>query len=340
MSPIGHAARQPAMAATGGTPAAAGGTSAAADTKPGSGATAPGSGAMALGTGAAAIGSGGSTDGPAITTLMAVAARTAVAIRGLVIVNVLAQLVIWRDFYSADPWRLAGPVTAIAWAGLVMASLRRWQPGWRFAAADTMVQVVLALTAVGCVPPVMRGDSANWLYITTIGQLVVPAWFAPAVAMPLACASAAAYWAGSVLATGGTGSSSPAAASALLIGAAAVAWWGRRMLFRRAAAADRALAQADAESRSQYVLLSRNIERREHERLLHDTVINTLTALARPPHGVSGGPGEIVGRCQHDVTLVEHALGDPDGGAGAAGLPDGACWPASRRSPARCGPAG
>jgi signal transduction histidine kinase len=284
MSLIGHSARQRAVGAVGGTPA-----------------------------------------GPAVTTLMAVAARTALAIRGLVIVYVLAQLVIWRDFYAADPWRLAGPVAAISWAVLVMAYLQRRQPGWRFAATDTGVQVVLALTAVGCVPPAMRGDSANWLYITTIGQLVVPAWFAPAVAMPLACASGAAYWTGSILSTGGTGSSSPAAASALLVAAAAVAWWGRRMLFQRASAADRALAQADAESRAQYVLLSRNIERREHERLLHDTVINTLTALARPPIGGAGGggPGEIVGRCWHDVTLMEHALGDPDGGAGAAGLPDG-----------------
>lgn len=266
---------------------------------------------------------GDSPAGPAIITLMAVAARTALAIRGLVIGYVLAQLGIWHDFYAADPWRLTGPVAAMAWAGLVMACLRKRQPGWRLAATDTAVQVVLALTAVGCVPPAMRGDSANWLYITMAGQLVVPAWFAPALALPLACASAAAYWAGSVLATGGTGTSSPGAASALLLAAAAVAWWGRRMLFRRAAAADRALAQADNESQAWYVRLSRSIERREHERLLHDTVINTLTALARPPTGGGAGLDEIVGRCRHDVTLMEHALGDPGRDADAAGPPDG-----------------
>jgi signal transduction histidine kinase len=63
------------------------------------------------------------------------------------------------------------------------------------------------------------------------------------------------------------------------------------------------------------VALSRNIERREHERLLHDTVLNTLTALARP--GV-GSVTDAVARCQHDVALMEQALGHPGDGQAAA----------------------
>ena len=97
------------------------------------------------------------------------------------------------------------------------------------------------------------------------------------------------------------------AAAVFLLSVAVAVWWGYRVLYRRAARADAALARADRESRDQYVLLSRGAERREHERLLHDTVLNTLTALARLG---SGGTAEVIGRCWHDVTLVEHVLGE------------------------------
>jgi signal transduction histidine kinase len=62
--------------------------------------------------------------------------------------------------------------------------------------------------------------------------------------------------------------------------------------------------------------LSRNIERREHERLLHDTVLNTLTALARAGPGDAAG---VVSRCRRDVALIEAALNDPDEADGATG---------------------
>jgi hypothetical protein len=87
------------------------------------------------------------------------------------------------------------------------------------------------------------------------------------------------------------------------------------MLDSRATRADAALEQADQDSREHHIVLSRNIERREHERLLHDTVLNTLTALARAG---KGDAGEAVGRCRHDVALMEDALSDP-GDADQAG---------------------
>ena len=87
-------------------------------------------------------------------------------------------------------------------------------------------------------------------------------------------------------------------------------WTARGMLYRRAARADLGFATADQEARDQYVVLSRNIERREHERLLHDTVLNTLTAISRG----AGGPAAVVARCRQDIALLEHVLtdsGDP-----------------------------
>jgi signal transduction histidine kinase len=108
----------------------------------------------------------------------------------------------------------------------------------------------------------------------------------------------------------------------LLLAAAAMHRCLRQMLYHRVTRADIALSHADQEARDQYVVLSRNIERREHERLLHDTVLNTLTALAR-----AGGNDtrEVVGRCRHDISLIEHALSDPGdpGDPGAAARPYG-----------------
>ena len=63
------------------------------------------------------------------------------------------QVVIWHSFYTADPWRLAAPVLAAAWAAAVAAYLRRRWPSPLFAWVDSAVYVALALGAQGCVPP-------------------------------------------------------------------------------------------------------------------------------------------------------------------------------------------
>jgi signal transduction histidine kinase len=91
--------------------------------------------------------------------------------------------------------------------------------------------------------------------------------------------------------------------------------FGRRELYGRAEAADATLDAAAAAASEQYAILARNIERREHERLLHDTVLNTLTALARDG---ADDPTRAVSRCRQDVALIEEALGDQDGLAAGA----------------------
>ena len=131
------------------------------------------------------------------------------------------------------------------------------------------------------------------------------------LSVPLALASPAAYLIG-VERMPGTGSRMMVAAAVLLIMVASVHIYGRRALYRRAAAADAALAEADRAAREQYVILSRNVERREHERLLHDTVLNTLTALARVGPDDRDDVAGVVSRCRQDVALIEAALSDPD----------------------------
>jgi signal transduction histidine kinase len=254
--------------------------------------------------------------GPAQTTLRAAATRTASIIRCVGIIAALAQVIIWHSYYLAVPWRLAGPAVAVAWGLAAMARLLRRWPTWQFAALDSGFYVLLALCAQWYLPPVLRGDSANWVYIMVLGQLVAPAWFTPsAVLAVLTLASVTAYWAGAVITPAdGSASASPVTACVLLLAVATAAWVGRRMLYRRAITADTALVRADQEAAEQYVLLTRHTERREHERLLHDTVLNTLTALARG----GGSAGDVVSRCGQDVRLIEAALAGPDEAAGAA----------------------
>jgi len=264
--------------------------------------------------------------GPAITALRAVASSTACIIRCLAIAYIALQVLIWHSFYAADPWRLAGPLAAMAWAAIVVAYLRgRWRQAWWRDGLDSAASVLLALGAGWCVPPAVRGDTTNWLYIALVGQLFVPAWLAPAAsAAPLALISAAAYLAGTAVTPAvRPGGSSAAVSAALLVAIAAAAWFARLMLERGAITADATLATADREAREQRVALSRTTERREQERLLHDTVLNTLTAIGRGGQAGQDEASQLRGRCQRDVAMLQYALSDPGDPAKVAGRPFG-----------------
>jgi len=234
--------------------------------------------------------------------------RLALVVRCAAITYIAVQVAIWYPFYAADPWRLAGPAAAVAWAAAAIAYLQRRTPAPLFACADSAVYLAFALGGETFVPPAIRGAAFSWLVISISSHLLVPAWYAPAFySVPLAVVSPVAYWVGARAA--GANIRTMLAAVSLLIVVASIHSYGRRQLVGRAAAADAALDQADRAAGEQYVILSLNVERREHERLLHDTVLNTLTALAR-----AGGDDmpEVVSRCRRDVALIEAALRDPD----------------------------
>ncbi|MCW2893138.1 MAG: hypothetical protein JWO75_2627 [Actinomycetia bacterium] len=249
--------------------------------------------------------------GPAMTTLRSVIAYLATMIRCAGIVYIVVEVVIWHSFYTAAAWRLAAPALAVAWGAAVIVYLRRYLPSPVVACVDSAVYVALALGAQACVPPAARDSAFSWLVIAMSGQLIVPAWYwyAPgALPVLLALASPLAFWAGAMLQPV-TDARTLAGATILLLAIGLVHGGGRRLLYGRAAAADADLDRADQAAREQYAILCRNIERREHERLVHDTVLNTLTSVAR-----SGGDAaaEVVARCRQDVTLMEAALSAGD----------------------------
>lgn len=246
-----------------------------------------------------------------MTTLRSVIAYLATMVRCAGIVYILVEVVIWHSFYTAAVWHLAAPALAVAWGALVIVYLRRYLPSPVVACVDSAVYVALALGAQACVPPATRDSPFSWLVIAMSGQLIVPAWYwyAPgALPVLLALASPLAFWAGAMLQPV-TDAMTLAGAAILLLVIGLVHGGGRRLLYGRAATADADLDRADQAAREQYAILCRNIERREHERLTHDTVLNTLTSVAR-----SGGDAvaEVVARCRQDVALMEAALSADD----------------------------
>jgi signal transduction histidine kinase len=265
-------------------------------------------------------GSGTVPIGPAMTTLRSIVAYIASMVRCAGIVYIVVQVVIWHSFYTVTSWRLTAPALAVAWAVTITVYLRRRWPSRLLTCADSAVYVALALGAQACVPPAVRDDTFSWLVISMSGQLMVPAWYAPgALSAPLALISPMAYWAGAVLQPV-TDRRTLTGAAILLIIIGLVHGYIRRVLYGRAAVADAALDAADQAASEQYAILSRNIERREHERLLHDTVLNTLTALTRAGRD---DVAEVVNRCRRDVALIEGALGDPGDLAAGARRPSG-----------------
>ena len=267
-------------------------------------------------------GSGSAPIGPAMTTLRSVIAYLALIIRCAGIVCIVVQVVIWHSFYTDASVRLLPPALAVAWGVTAAAYLRRHWPSPFLACADSAFYLALALGAQACVPPAIRDSAFNWLVISMSGQFMVPAWFAPGVlSVLLAVSSPLAYWAGALLQPV-TDVRAVAGSGILLLAVGLAHRYGRQVLYGRAAVADADLDRAGQAARERYAILCRNIARREHERLLHDTVLNTLTALARADGDVVA---EVVTRCRQDVALIEAALGGADDltadSAGAPGEP-------------------
>jgi signal transduction histidine kinase len=258
--------------------------------------------------------------GAAMTTLRSVVAYLACMLRCAEIVYIVVQVGIWHSFYTAAPWRLTAPVLIAVWSAVLVAWLRRRGPSAPLACADFAVYAALAVAAQACVPPAVRDDTFSWLVISMSGQVMVPAWYAPtALSVLIGLISPAAYLAGALLQPAADIRTAAAAAALLLVVGLSHVYL-RRVLYGRAVAADAGLEEADQAARGRYALLRATIERREHERLVHDTVLNTLTALARAGGQPGAGPAAAAAsRCQQDVALVEAALGSPGDLTGDSG---------------------
>jgi signal transduction histidine kinase len=200
---------------------------------------------------------------------------------------------------------LAGPGVALAWSLAAAAYLRRDLPSPSLACLDCAVYGLVVVFAQGCVPPEVRDSAFSWVVISASGQLMVPSWYAPgAVSALIAVQSPLAYLTGALLQPVSDVRTMTGAALLLLVIGVGHGY-GRRVLFGRAAVADANLRRADQAASDQYAMLRAARERRENERLVHDTVLNTLTALSLAD---GGDPAMAASRCRQDVGLIEEAL--------------------------------
>jgi signal transduction histidine kinase len=159
-------------------------------------------------------------------------------------------------------------------------------------------------------PPAQVGDSANWLYVQIAALLVITAWaFRPVTATILVAAVCGSYYLGAaVVAPTPDDATGLVEASWALAGIAVVWGAGLRVVVWRVSRTDQALASAAVADGIELAALDIARDRREQERLLHDTVLNTLTALARG----TASPAAAAERCRDDVDRVRRLLtGDP-----------------------------
>ena len=227
-------------------------------------------------------GSSATPIGPAMTTLRSVVAPLASMVRSAGIVYIVVQVVIWHSFYTADcgdwrPRRGGGLGARRSWSACGGAGPPPLWPGW----TPPFTWRSRSAREAACHRRSATTCSAGWSSACRASFSSRRGTRPRALSALLALIIPAAYLGRRVAAARhrqkdpGRGGDPPdrrrARARARPPG-----------LYRRAAAAGRGRGRAaEASAGEQYAVLSRNIERREHERLLHDTVLNTLTALAR-----------------------------------------------------------
>ncbi len=258
--------------------------------------------------------------GFAVASHGAVMARAAVLFRVLTGVLSLAQVAIWWSWVWAHPWTLAGPLAATGWTVIVAVLLARHGLDPRISSLELALAGPLACFGALLVPPATVGDAANWVYVTVGGVTVTAAWCLPVrAAVPAVASVAAAYWAGAAM----VGPSGPAPGvpvrSVVLLAVITTVWaLAVRTCRAHAADADIDLVAAVRRHRIATITRSRTQDRREQERIVHDTLVNTLTGIAmngaRPLDQVTPGATatvrtvDIRGRCADDLSVLEAFL--------------------------------
>ncbi len=282
------AARRPA-------PGAAAGTFGAAVTD-----TAFGAAALELGRASAEL-------GRAHRALARVMAGVLVALHAVAIVLSVGYLLVWR-WYDDQPAATVAAVTTVAWDVAFCAIARRRGVGRPLAAASAAIALALLLTADRWLPPESLGDSGNFIFLAAVNGAVAVIW-----AFPAATAAPLVVLLGAGALVGGWGHFPQAVVqAALLVLAPGLLGLSIGRLREAARVADRRWANVVARYRGEAVVLAVARDRRERERIIHDTVLNTLTGIAW-----GGGRDAALARqrCASSLAAVRDLL-DPDGPGG------------------------
>nr|MDT0663955.1 hypothetical protein [Micromonospora sp. DSM 115978] len=220
---------------------------------------------------------------------------------------VIAALPSWY----LTPTHVVVPALAAGW-GVVFAlgclrqrRLTRWLAG-----GEAAVGLLLAVTVTISVPPDELQGGPSWVLLRLIGSSITLVWFArttlwlPYVVV-LATTTTMTTWVfGDVPPT----TSLPPVASVVVVTVlfAVIA----ERLRAGARSTDAWLATVDEREHSSAVAAARLNDLRESERMVHDTVLNTLTGLSWGAY--SAPDDDLRARCRRDVSRCEDVLGGTD----------------------------
>ncbi len=228
--------------------------------------------------------------------------RTFAALRALSIIFLFSFVSVWLSWYAGHPAGMAAAAATAAWgATFIGVSLRRGL-GPVLATGNVAVAAGLAVSAPYCLPGETIGTPGTWLMTAATHSCVVAAWVFPAWAFAAALAAVA----GAMMIGGVSEPSRMAVAVVLLMSLAALFRVVAVQLRRLAARADRRLEVAAARHRAETIRAARARDQRERERILHDTVLNTLTGI-----GWGGGSDvELAARQCREATVAVRELLD------------------------------
>ncbi|MCM3884334.1 ATP-binding protein [Frankia sp. R82] len=232
-----------------------------------------------------------------------------VALRAVALVLTVFYLVAW-DWYRDHPVA-AGVLclTAVWHVVFCLVGLRRGV-GPVLAAVGAAIALPLGVAAGSLLPDQSIGDSGNFVFLAVVNASVAAVW-----AFPRRVAGATLLLLAAGVLIGGWGHSPQVFTQTLLLLAApGLLGMSIGRLRQIARTADRRWANVVARHRAEAIVFAVARDRRERERVIHDTVLNTLTGLAW-----GGGRDAALARrrCAHSLAAVQDLL-DPAADAGPA----------------------
>lgn len=224
------------------------------------------------------------------------------------------------------PWQHVAVASTVCWGGIYAYLLQAGRIRPWVAVADTTLFCAYLVAASWILPAGYVGDPMTWIVGGASVSIFVLSWsLTPIWTVVLAVGTSGAFLAGVVLAGNGViGGYDNQAVIFVLQGCLAVAVM--RLIRRGARQADSTLDHV-ARARSELTVERNRLHsRRQFERNLHDTVLSTLTVVARGT--LRNRPDLVMARCARDLELLDQF----DQVLQTPGLFDSIAWEAGCRA--------
>ncbi|WP_322755799.1 ATP-binding protein [Frankia sp. Cas3] len=243
--------------------------------------------------------------GRAVDALESVTARVLAILRVASLVVLVAYVVIWQDWYLGSPERLVAVVGDVLWDLVFIGVAMRGRISNWLVVGEFVTAVIIGVGAPCWLPPQSLGDGGTWIFRVLTGAGFVAAWRAPAAVFPAVVAVLGVVQ----FSSAPTAMPQVAGSTSLLVAVCLVFRLAATRLRRNAVAADARLAVAAGRLRAATVADARWRDRRERERVIHDTVLNTLTGI-----GWGGGADDELTRrrCARSVEAMTDLIAGND----------------------------